>query len=111
VNGYVPGILAPDGDDLDAYFLGTNEPLTKVEGICIAIVHRRNDDDDKLIVVPEGIRYTDEEIMKQVAFQEHLYDSDSCEIVITTANKPPHRPTSSEFKSLDYGQKISEKCD
>ncbi len=73
--GYVPGILAPDGDDLDAYFLGTDKPLTKVEGICIAIVHRRNDDDDKLIVVPEGIRYTDEEIMKQVAFQEHLYDS------------------------------------
>ncbi|MDQ5893466.1 MAG: inorganic pyrophosphatase [Patescibacteria group bacterium] len=75
MNGYVPGILAPDGDDLDAYFLGTDKPLTKVEGICIAIVHRRNDDDDKLIVVPEGIRYTDEEIMKQVAFQEHLYDS------------------------------------
>ncbi|QQR79084.1 MAG: inorganic diphosphatase [Candidatus Moraniibacteriota bacterium] len=74
--GYVPHVLAPDGDDLDAYFLGANEPLTKVEGICIAIIHRRNDDDDKLVVVPEGIAYSDEEIMNQVAFQEHLYDSE-----------------------------------
>ena len=74
--GYLPGVIAPDGDDLDAYFLGTDEPLIKGEGTCIAIIHRRNDDDDKLVVVPEGVDYSDEEIMKQVAFQEHLYDSE-----------------------------------
>lgn len=74
--GYVPGVLAPDGDDLDAYFLGTDKPLAEIEGICIAIIHRRNDDDDKLIVVPEGTAYTDQEIMRQVSFQEHLYESE-----------------------------------
>ncbi len=74
--GYVPGVLAPDGDDLDAYFLGTDQPLAAAEGICIAIIHRKNDDDDKLIVVPEGKNYTDEEIMEQVTFQEHLYESE-----------------------------------
>jgi inorganic pyrophosphatase len=73
--GYVPGTLAPDGDPLDAYLLSVYEPLEKSEGVCVAIIHRRDDDDDKLIVVPEGIELTDDEIMQQVQFQEHLYDS------------------------------------
>ncbi|MBT3230453.1 inorganic pyrophosphatase [Candidatus Uhrbacteria bacterium] len=73
--GFVPGTLAPDGDPLDAYLLSVYEPLEKAEGVCIAIIHRRDDDDDKLVVVPEGAELTDEEIMNQVSFQEHLYDS------------------------------------
>ena len=69
----MPGVLAPDGDDLDAYLLNVFEPLNEAEGICIAIIHRLEDDDDKLVVVPEGVQLTDEEILKQVQFQEHLY--------------------------------------
>ncbi len=72
--GYVPGVPAPDGDDLDAYLLNVFEPLKDADGVCIAIIHRINDDDDKLIVVPEGAQLTDEEILKQVSFQEHLYE-------------------------------------
>ncbi|MGQ4596696.1 inorganic diphosphatase [Nocardia sp. R6R-6] len=49
--GYVPGTLAPDSKELDAYYLGPAEPLTSAHGICIAIVHRWHDDDDKLIVI------------------------------------------------------------
>jgi len=73
--GYVPGVLAPDGDDLDAYLLNVFKPLKEADGICIAIVHRTNDDDDKLVVVTEGTELTDEEIIKQVSFQEYLYES------------------------------------
>ncbi len=73
--GYLPGIKAPDGEDLDAYYLGVNEPLQEAEGICIAIIHRENDDDDKLIIVPEGIELTDEEITKAVHFQEQWFKS------------------------------------
>jgi inorganic pyrophosphatase len=73
--GYLPGIKAPDGEDLDAYYLGVNEPLQEAGGVCIAIIHRENDDDDKLIVVPEGIQLTDEEISKAVAFQEQWFKS------------------------------------
>ena len=72
--GYVPGVPAPDGDDLDAYLLNVFEPLEEADGICIAIVHRIHDDDDKLIVTPDGAHMTDEEILKQVSFQEHLYE-------------------------------------
>jgi inorganic pyrophosphatase len=57
--GYIAGVKAPDGEELDAYFLGTDRPLEKAKGTCIAIAHRKDDDDDKLIVVPEGVSMTD----------------------------------------------------
>jgi inorganic pyrophosphatase len=38
---------------LDAYVLGVLEPLDEFTGRCIAIIHRINDNDDKLIVVPD----------------------------------------------------------
>ncbi|MFA5185609.1 MAG: inorganic diphosphatase [Patescibacteria group bacterium] len=71
--GYVPGTLAPDGEELDAYFLGANEPLDQAVGDCIAVIHRLDDDDDKLIVVPAGTGLTDEEIEKAVRFQEQWF--------------------------------------
>ena len=74
--GYVPGVAAPDGDDLDAYYLGATTPLEEAEGICIAVVHRLDDDDDKLVVVPAGMAMTDEEIMEQVHFQERFFVSE-----------------------------------
>ncbi|TSC62685.1 MAG: inorganic pyrophosphatase [Parcubacteria group bacterium Athens0416_74] len=71
--GYVPGVPAPDGDYLDAYLLNVSEPLEKAEGVCIAIIHRLEDDDDKLVVTPKGEQLSDEEIYEQTSFQEHLY--------------------------------------
>ena len=41
----------------------------------MAIVHRKNDDDDKLVVVPSRVSISDEEILKLVHFQEQFFDS------------------------------------
>ena len=71
--GYIPGTLAPDGCELDAYFVGPKEPLEKGEGVVIAIIHRLDDDDDKLIVVPEGVSMTDAEIDVAVDFREKFF--------------------------------------
>ena len=71
--GFIKGIIAPDGEDLDAYFLGTDKPLTEEKGIVIAIAHREDNDDDKLIVVPGGVDFTDEEIMEKINFQEKWF--------------------------------------
>ncbi|MGQ4597931.1 inorganic diphosphatase [Nocardia sp. R6R-6] len=69
--GYVPGTLAPDGEELDAYYLGPSEPMTSAHGTCIAIVHRLHDDDDKLIVVPTPAPTLDDAaIAAAVEFQE-----------------------------------------
>ncbi len=73
--GFVPGTLSPDGEELDVYILGVDRPLDQFEGICIAVIHRLNDEDDKLVVVPEeGTNISDEEIKKQVNFQEQFFD-------------------------------------
>lgn len=73
--GYITGIKAPDGEDLDAYFLGVDAPMQTGEGVCIAIAHRRDNDDDKLIVVPKGVTMTDEEILSAIHFQEQWFDT------------------------------------
>ena len=71
--GYVEGIIAQDGEEQDAYILGVDKPLKEFTGIVSAIVHRLNDVEDKLVVVPEGVSFTKEEIEKQVEFQEKYF--------------------------------------
>lgn len=79
--GYVPGTQSADGEELDAYYLEINRPLHTVKGRCIAIIHRLDDDDDKLVIVPETqIDLTDSEIAQAVNFQEQWFD---CEILRT----------------------------
>jgi inorganic pyrophosphatase len=68
-------VKAPDGEDLDAYLLSITEPVSEAVGVCIAIAHRKNDDDDKLIVVPEDVTMTDEEILEAIHFQEQWFDT------------------------------------
>ena len=72
--GYVEGVIAPDGEEQDAYVLGVDKPLKEFEGVILAIVHRFNDVEDKWIVVPEGIIFSQEEIIKQVEFQEKFFN-------------------------------------
>jgi inorganic pyrophosphatase len=71
--GYIPGTLAPDGAPLDAYVLGVAVPLARAEGVAIAVIHRYDDDDDKLVLVPEGVTLSDAEIMAAVRFQERFF--------------------------------------
>ncbi len=72
--GYIPNTVSGDGEELDAYVLGVNHPVQEFAGKCIAIIHRTNDDDDKLIVVPEGVDFSDAEIEQATAFQEKWFE-------------------------------------
>ena len=74
--GYLPGVFSGDGEELDAYILGVNEPLETFTGECIAIIHRLDDDDDKLVIVPPGMRLTDSEIRNLTYFQEQWFHSE-----------------------------------
>ncbi|MEI6887394.1 MAG: inorganic diphosphatase [bacterium] len=67
--GFIPNTIAPDGEELDAYVLGVFKPLEQFSGTCIAVIHRLDDDDDKLVVVPEGKEYTDAQIIALTEFQ------------------------------------------
>jgi inorganic pyrophosphatase len=71
--GFVPGTLSPDGAELDAYVVGVFEPCTGFTGECIAVIHRTNDEDDKLVVAPLGKTYTNDQIRALTEFQERLF--------------------------------------
>lgn len=72
--GYIPNTVSPDGEELDAYYLGADEPTKKAKGTCVAIIHRINDDDDKLVIVSDSVELTNEEIEKQINFQEQWFE-------------------------------------
>ena len=74
--GYVPNTISGDGEELDCYVLGVDETLNTFKGRCIAVIHRTNDNDDKLIIVPDGMSFTDEEIRKLTYFQEQYFKSE-----------------------------------
>ncbi len=71
--GFVEGVMAPDGEEIDAYLLKVNTPVKDFEGIVVAIVHRLDNDDDKLVVVPDGENVANEEIDKATQFQEKFF--------------------------------------
>ena len=74
--GYISGIMAPDGEEQDAYVLGVDEPLQEFTGVVIAIIHRFDDVEEKWVVAPEGVMFSKEEIWEQVKFQEQYFQSE-----------------------------------
>ena len=73
--GFVPNTVSGDGEELDVYVLGVETPLEEFEGECVAVIHRMDDDDDKLVVAKENEIYSDEEIRKRVNFVEQYFES------------------------------------
>ena len=74
--GFIPNTISGDGEEIDCYLLGIFEPVKEYEGKCIAILHRTNDDDDKLIIVPKEKNYSNEAIEALVEFQEKYFKHD-----------------------------------
>ena len=72
--GYIPNLIGGDGEEQDAYILGVNEPLKQFSGKVIAIIHRKNDNEDKWVVAPENASFSKEEILDKVNFQERYFD-------------------------------------
>ena len=74
--GYLPGVLAGDGEEQDAYILGVCVALSEFDGIVIGAAVRKDDVEDKLIVAPEGMTFTREEMAAAVHFQEQYFDTE-----------------------------------
>lgn len=73
--GFVPNTISDDGEEIDCYVLGIFEPVENYTGKCIAIIHRFNDNDDKLIIVPKDSNFSDDAIRALTDFQEHYFES------------------------------------
>ena len=74
--GYIPNTISGDGEEIDCYVLGVFEPIKEFKGKCIAIIHRINDNDDKLIIVPENKDkdYSDDAIEALIEFQQQYFE-------------------------------------
>lgn len=74
--GYIEGVIAPDGEEQDAYILGVDKPIEKFTGKIIAIIHRLDDAEDKWVVCPENMTFSKEEIEELVKFQEQFFKTE-----------------------------------
>lgn len=72
--GYVEGTVAANGEPMDAYILGIEEEMAEFEGKVHAIIHRLDEEDDKLIVAPEDMVLSDDDILEATYFQEQYFE-------------------------------------
>ena len=73
--GYIPGMMAGDGEEQDVYILGISRPLESFDGVIIGGILRRDDCEDKLIAAPAGMAFTRRQMEEAVRFQEQFFDS------------------------------------
>ena len=111
--GYVPNTISGDGEELDCYVLGEYQPLKKYTGKCIAIIHRLNDNDDKLIIAPENKNFTNNEIRLLTDFQEKFHKSEiiRCENYLEFNENIPELSVTNLEKSLDFYKTIGFKVE
>lgn len=74
--GYIPEVFGGDGEELDVYVLGPDTPVDKCTVRIIAIVHRSDDVEDKLVGTTSERSYTAGEIASAVYFQEQFHESE-----------------------------------
>lgn len=73
--GYIPGMLAADGEEQDVYLLGVNHPVETFTGVIIAILKRADDVEDKLVMALAGVDFPNPEIINQTYFQEQYFQT------------------------------------
>ena len=73
--GYIPDVLGGDGEELDVFLVGVDEPVSSYTGRIVGIVYRADDVEDKLIMAPEGKSFTADQMARAVYFQEKYYQT------------------------------------
>jgi len=74
--GFLPNTVALDGEEQDAYILGINEPIDEFKGIVKAVIIRKNDNENKLVVCSVDYNLTKFEIIERTNFQEQLFETE-----------------------------------
>lgn len=107
--GYIPGVIAGDGEEQDAYILGVSEPVSSFDGRVVGAIRRKDDCEDKLVVVPDGMLFHQGEIAETVHFQEQYFDSCIVSLFHKSCGVLPYRIVGSEREYLIVFERFS-KC-
>ena len=75
--GFIPNTVSGDGEEIDVYILRVDKPLKTFEGKVVAIINRKNDVENKLVVMPidNCKNVTKKEIEEKTYFIEKYYKS------------------------------------
>lgn len=74
--GHIQNTISSDGEKIYAYVLGVYEPIKKFRGRVIAVIKRKNDDKDILVVAKTINSYSADDIEILTKFQERLFDTE-----------------------------------
>lgn len=91
--GYIPGLMGGDGEEQDVYILGVDQPVEHFTGRIIAVIRRRDDNEDKFVAAPEGMEFHQGEIAEAVNFVEKYFDSRVDALVRRACGVIPYRKT------------------
>ncbi|MBN2794112.1 MAG: inorganic diphosphatase [Clostridia bacterium] len=72
--GFLPFTLSMDGCEIDAYVIGPEKPLEYYSGEVVAIIKRKDDEEEKLVVSNTAL--TLGEIYENVYFTERYFKSE-----------------------------------
>jgi hypothetical protein len=72
--GYIPDLIAGDGEEQDVYIIDSHEPLSEATVKIIAVVFRKNDNENKWVGTVGNRLYSTNEIKQAINFQERYYD-------------------------------------
>lgn len=75
--GFIEGVMGGDGEEQDVYVLSKEitEAIETFEGEVVAIVHRRDDIEEKWVAAKAGESISAEYIRKNIHFIEQYFDS------------------------------------
>lgn len=107
--GYIPGVIAGDGEEQDAYILGVSGPVSSFDGRVIGAIRRKDDCEDKLVAAPDGIIFHQGEIAEAVHFQEQYFDSSVLPLFHKSCGVVPYRMDNGEREYLIVYEQFS-KC-
>lgn len=105
--GYIPGMIAGDGEEQDAYILGVSTPMTSFDGRVIGAVRRKNDCEDKLVVAPDGMVFHQGQIAEAVQFQEQYFDSYILSVFRKSCGVIPYRKVGGQREYLIVYEQFS----
>ena len=98
--GYLPGVMAGDGEEQDCYILGVSEPLSEFDGWVIGAIRRKDDCEDKLVAAPLGVEFHQGQIREAVDFQERYFDSTVDALLRKSCGVIPYRLREGEREYL-----------
>ncbi|MBQ9149048.1 MAG: GNAT family N-acetyltransferase [Oscillospiraceae bacterium] len=98
--GFLPDVTGGDGEEQDVYILGVEEPVERFTGRVIGAIRRSDDNEDKLVVAPEGMVLHQGQIAEAVHFVEQYFTSTIASIYRKSCGVIPYRKTGSRLELL-----------